>query len=248
VNVESLSGGDGAGEEESMWMVNTSAGYFKGLAMERSSSFFIPLLDNVTASVNEYDYSVFVTGFNLLPCNIELSFVIRNGDGVTSPVLRYYVSFSDVDGGSALIIPSIRFQFLTKEERRRMGVCVRYSDYQGTFHESRLIPMKFWEEEEEGKEEEVWVVLGSWAIVLLVCLCVGLCLVLIVLFVDTCLLRRFSYLLDKMKQRNESIQAEIVTKNEEMVQKKWEIFEEFKASHRTFVSIRAFVVTASPDS
>jgi hypothetical protein len=212
-------------------MVNTSACSFEGVASERSSSFFIPLLDNVTASLNEYDYSVVVNGKNLIPCNIELSFVIRNADGVTEPVLRYYVSFSDVDGGSALTIPSIRFQFLTKEERRRMGVCVRYSNYLGSFHESPLVPMKFWEEEEEGEEEEVRVVLGWWSMVLLVSLCVGLSLLVIVLLVDACLFRRLNHHLIEIKRRNVSLQFHLVVGNEEKIQKGWKQLSEFKITH-----------------
>jgi hypothetical protein len=246
VDVVSLAGGDGAGEEESMWMVSKSECEFEGLAIERSSAFFIPLLENASASLNEYAFAVVLHGKNLLPCNIELNFVIRNADGITMPHTRYYVSSSDTDSTTSLTIPSLRFQYMTEEERRRMGVCVRYSDYLGNIHESPYVPMNLLEEVIE--EEELRVIMGLWATVMLVGECVGLSLLLIVLLVIVYLFHGIVAFLKDIKWRNFFLHFGIIKKNEENLREELRQLEELRAQKRSSLIVRDYFITPSPNS
>jgi hypothetical protein len=113
-------------------------------------------------------------------------------------------------------------------------------------HESPVVIMKFWEEEGEEEEEDVKFVLGSWAMVLLVGLCVGLSLLLFVLLVDLCLSFTLNRLLHEIQRRNWSQQSQMVAATEEKVQKEFAKLDEYKIQHHLLIKDEHISVSQSP--
>ncbi|KAH7818009.1 uncharacterized protein MONOS_3136 [Monocercomonoides exilis] len=79
LNVMSLKGGDGLKDNTSLWMLNEGCS-FEGIASERDSSFFIPVLESVEAKESTDRMKLTFKGLLLIPCNLSFSVVKRKGE------------------------------------------------------------------------------------------------------------------------------------------------------------------------
>ncbi|KAH7822077.1 uncharacterized protein MONOS_2898 [Monocercomonoides exilis] len=79
VNVVSLKGGDGLERNTSLWMLNEGCS-FEGIASERASSFFIPVLESVEAKDATDRMKLIFKGMLLVPCNLSFTVVKRKGE------------------------------------------------------------------------------------------------------------------------------------------------------------------------
>ncbi|KAH7824204.1 uncharacterized protein MONOS_15840 [Monocercomonoides exilis] len=79
LNVMSLKGGDGLERNTSLWMLNDGCS-FEGIASERDSSFFIPVLKSVEAKEEANRMELTFKGMLLVPCNLSFSVVKRKGE------------------------------------------------------------------------------------------------------------------------------------------------------------------------
>eukprot|EP00770_Monocercomonoides_exilis_P004738 MONOS_4715.1-p1 / transcript=MONOS_4715.1 / gene=MONOS_4715 / organism=Monocercomonoides_exilis_PA203 / gene_product=unspecified product / transcript_product=unspecified product / location=Mono_scaffold00128:96627-104027(+) / protein_length=2466 / sequence_SO=supercontig / SO=protein_coding / is_pseudo=false len=79
LNVMSLKGGDGVKDSSSLWMLNEGCN-FEGIASERDTSFFIPVLESVEAKEETNRMKLTFKGMLLVPCNLSFSVVKRKGD------------------------------------------------------------------------------------------------------------------------------------------------------------------------
>ncbi|KAH7829318.1 uncharacterized protein MONOS_14253 [Monocercomonoides exilis] len=79
LNVMSLKGGDGVLPNSSLWMLNEGCN-FEGIASERDSSFFIPVLESVEAKESTDRMKLTFKGMLLIPCNLSFSVVKSLGE------------------------------------------------------------------------------------------------------------------------------------------------------------------------
>ncbi|KAH7816073.1 uncharacterized protein MONOS_13510 [Monocercomonoides exilis] len=79
LNVMSLKGGDGVLPNSSLWMLDEGCS-FEGIASERESSFFIPVLESVEAKEETDRMKLTFKGLLLVPCNLSFSVVKRKGE------------------------------------------------------------------------------------------------------------------------------------------------------------------------
>ncbi|KAH7815656.1 uncharacterized protein MONOS_16010 [Monocercomonoides exilis] len=79
LNVMSLKGGDGLERNTSLWMLNDGCS-FEGIASERDSSFFIPVLESVEAKEKADRMKLTFKGMLLIPCNLSFTVVKRKGE------------------------------------------------------------------------------------------------------------------------------------------------------------------------
>ncbi|KAH7826463.1 uncharacterized protein MONOS_2160 [Monocercomonoides exilis] len=79
LNVMSLKGGDGLKDGTSLWMLNDGCN-FEGIASERDSSFFIPVLESVEAKEETDRMELTFKGMLLVPCNLSFSVVKSLGE------------------------------------------------------------------------------------------------------------------------------------------------------------------------
>ncbi|KAH7815310.1 uncharacterized protein MONOS_4506 [Monocercomonoides exilis] len=79
LTISSLKGGDGVKDNSSLWILNEGCN-FEGIISERSSPFFIPVLENV--SVNENGSNIFIKfkGYLFIPCDLSFRLVFKTGD------------------------------------------------------------------------------------------------------------------------------------------------------------------------
>ncbi|KAH7816423.1 uncharacterized protein MONOS_16038p2 [Monocercomonoides exilis] len=80
LNVASVKGGDGLKDNSSLWILDEGC-QLGGIASERTSSFFIPVLEevkNTTQASGGMDLSI--RGKLLLPCNLSLKISMKDGD------------------------------------------------------------------------------------------------------------------------------------------------------------------------
>ncbi|KAH7830760.1 uncharacterized protein MONOS_11713fu16744 [Monocercomonoides exilis] len=79
LNVMGLKGGDGLKDSTSLWMLNDGCS-FEGIASERDSPFFIPVLESVEAKEETDRMKLIFKGLLLVPCNLSFSVVKRKGE------------------------------------------------------------------------------------------------------------------------------------------------------------------------
>ncbi|KAH7830771.1 uncharacterized protein MONOS_11095 [Monocercomonoides exilis] len=79
LNVVSLKGRDGWERNTSLWMLNDGCS-FEGIASERDSPFFIPVLESVEAKEETDRMKLTFKGLLLVPCNLSFSVVKRKGE------------------------------------------------------------------------------------------------------------------------------------------------------------------------
>ncbi|KAH7818989.1 uncharacterized protein MONOS_8100 [Monocercomonoides exilis] len=79
LNVMSLKGGDGLKDDTFLWMLNDGCS-FEGIASERDSSFFIPVLESVEAKEETDRMKLIFKGMLFVPCNLSFSVVKSFGE------------------------------------------------------------------------------------------------------------------------------------------------------------------------
>ncbi|KAH7818718.1 uncharacterized protein MONOS_2154 [Monocercomonoides exilis] len=79
LNVVSLKGGDGILPNTSLWILNDGC-ELDGMAGERISPFFIPILDSANMEKEKDSAKIAFEGSLLLPCNLSFQVVISVGD------------------------------------------------------------------------------------------------------------------------------------------------------------------------
>ncbi|KAH7830300.1 uncharacterized protein MONOS_6385 [Monocercomonoides exilis] len=79
LNIVSLKGGDGVKDNSSLWILNDGC-ILKGIAEERASPLFIPILRSATSEQNEELLSIVFRGALLLPCNLSFRVTSSIGD------------------------------------------------------------------------------------------------------------------------------------------------------------------------
>ncbi|KAH7829758.1 uncharacterized protein MONOS_2023 [Monocercomonoides exilis] len=92
VNIESLKGGDGMKDNSSLWFLNEGC-RVEGIASERSSTLFIPVLEEVKSEEKGSVMELRFLGSVLIPC--ELSFKVSTWIGDAEAVERH--EFSEAD-------------------------------------------------------------------------------------------------------------------------------------------------------
>ncbi|KAH7821102.1 uncharacterized protein MONOS_11182 [Monocercomonoides exilis] len=125
LNVMSLKGGDGVKDNSSLWILNEGCN-FEGIISERSSPFFVPVLDGVEAKEVGEEMEIVFKGKELLPC--DLSFMVVRQMGEEKQIEKYefdesgYVSETEVEGR----LPK---EMITEaEEGVEVSVCIQFGD------------------------------------------------------------------------------------------------------------------------
>ncbi|KAH7822274.1 uncharacterized protein MONOS_14874 [Monocercomonoides exilis] len=80
LNVVSVKGGDGLKDNSSLWILDEGC-ELGGIATERGSSFFIPILEEVkNISQPNGDVELMIVGKLLLPCDLSVKMSMKNGE------------------------------------------------------------------------------------------------------------------------------------------------------------------------
>ncbi|KAH7829700.1 uncharacterized protein MONOS_4080 [Monocercomonoides exilis] len=180
LNVMSLKGGDGLKDNTSLWMLNEGCS-FEGIASERDSSFFIPVLESVEAKEETDRMKLTFKGMLLVPCNLSFAVVKRKGE--ENEIEKYmfdengFLSEREVEGsvGKDLI--------RSCEDEIEVSVCILFGNSNSPSSTNSFIlknasitPPKGDERNvESGKEEK-----SSWALVVIVIFAIMFLIVLIV--------------------------------------------------------------------
>ncbi|KAH7824999.1 uncharacterized protein MONOS_6794 [Monocercomonoides exilis] len=180
LNVMSLKGGDGVKDNTSLWMLNEGCS-FEGIASERDSSFFIPMLESVEAKEETNRMKLTFKGLLLVPCNLSFSVVKRKGE--EKEIEHYdfdssgFLSEREVEGrvGKDLISSC--------GDEIEVSVCILFGNSNSPSSTNSFIlknasitPPKGDERIVESGKEGKW----SWALIVIVTLIVILLIVLIV--------------------------------------------------------------------
>ncbi|KAH7817948.1 uncharacterized protein MONOS_13561 [Monocercomonoides exilis] len=80
LNVASVKGGDGIEKNSSLWILDEGC-QLGGIASERGSSFFIPVLEEVTNTTSRTgEMELIIHGKLLLPCNLSVKISMKDGN------------------------------------------------------------------------------------------------------------------------------------------------------------------------
>ncbi|KAH7830968.1 uncharacterized protein MONOS_4384 [Monocercomonoides exilis] len=79
LNVVSLKGGDGVKDNSSLWILNDGCD-LRGIAGERASPFFIPVLDKVSVKEKGSDVVLKFEGSLFVPCDLSFRVACKTGD------------------------------------------------------------------------------------------------------------------------------------------------------------------------
>ncbi|KAH7830999.1 uncharacterized protein MONOS_17028 [Monocercomonoides exilis] len=79
LDVVSVKGGDGAKDNSSLWILNDGCD-LRGIAGERASPFFIPVLDKVSVKEKDSDVVLKFEGSLFVPCDLSFRVVCKTGD------------------------------------------------------------------------------------------------------------------------------------------------------------------------
>ncbi|KAH7815695.1 uncharacterized protein MONOS_119 [Monocercomonoides exilis] len=200
LNVLSLKGGDGLKDNSSLWILNEGC-TLGGIASERDSSFFIPVLESVSSEEDEGEIKLTFTGSLLLPCNLSFELISKVGD--VDVIDRYtFCSDEHVNESSAVgRIPSSVVK--SAAEEAEVSVCILFgkadspSSTQSFILKNRSEPKANGDERivEGGKEGKL-----SWAFIIAIIFVV---LFLIVLFVAIAFIVRWK----KQKRRTKELEV-----------------------------------------
>ncbi|KAH7831826.1 uncharacterized protein MONOS_6652 [Monocercomonoides exilis] len=101
LNVMSLKGGDGVKDNTSLWILNEGCN-FEGIASERASPFFIPVLESVEAKEVGEEVEIAFKGWELLPCDLSFMVVKQMGEEKQIEKNEFddsgYVSEKEIEG------------------------------------------------------------------------------------------------------------------------------------------------------
>ncbi|KAH7822421.1 uncharacterized protein MONOS_6419 [Monocercomonoides exilis] len=79
LNVVSVKGGDGLKDNSSLWILDEGC-ELGGIASERGSSFFIPILEVKNTTQPNGDVELMIVGKLLLPCDLSVKMSMKNGE------------------------------------------------------------------------------------------------------------------------------------------------------------------------
>ncbi|KAH7816479.1 uncharacterized protein MONOS_9790 [Monocercomonoides exilis] len=79
LTITSLKGGDGQEKNSSLWILNDGCD-LRGIAGERSSPFFITVLDKASVKEKDSDIVLKFKGSLLLPCDLSFRLIFKTGD------------------------------------------------------------------------------------------------------------------------------------------------------------------------
>ncbi|KAH7816550.1 uncharacterized protein MONOS_4902 [Monocercomonoides exilis] len=79
LTILSLKGGDGLKDNSSLWILNEGCD-LRGIAGERSSPFFIPKLEEVSANENGSNIFIKFKGSLFIPCDLSFRLIFKTGD------------------------------------------------------------------------------------------------------------------------------------------------------------------------
>ncbi|KAH7816418.1 uncharacterized protein MONOS_13690 [Monocercomonoides exilis] len=211
LNISSLKGGDGLKDNSSLWILNDGC-TLGGIAAERSSPFFIPILEDV--SVNENGSNIFIKfkGSLFVPCDLSFRLIFITGDVELVETYPFeedsFVSETEVIGR----IPSENISTITDETEVSVMILFgkRLSATDSFALKNRSEPKTYGDERisEEGKERKSY-----WLLIVVI----FAVLFLIVLIVSIIFIVRWK----KQKRRTEELE-EIV---EDTVRKDPKAFE-----------------------
>ncbi|KAH7825032.1 uncharacterized protein MONOS_12396 [Monocercomonoides exilis] len=79
LTISSLKGGDGVKDNSSLWILNDGCA-LGGIASERASPFFFPVLESVKGKEATGEMELIIYGKLLLPCDLWVKISMKNGD------------------------------------------------------------------------------------------------------------------------------------------------------------------------
>ncbi|KAH7830245.1 uncharacterized protein MONOS_7058 [Monocercomonoides exilis] len=205
LNIMSLKGGDGVKDNSSLWILNDGC-ILKGIAEERASPLFIPILRSATSEQNEELLNVVFRGALLLPCN--LSFRVTSSIGDVEQVETHEIPDSGFASEEEVNVAIESGIVRTADANAEVSVCILFGNTESpsltqsfVLKNASITPPKGDERiVESGKEEK-----SSWALIVIVIFAV---LFLIVLVVSIILAVRWR----KSERRTEELE-EIVNDN-----------------------------------
>ncbi|KAH7823833.1 uncharacterized protein MONOS_13850c2 [Monocercomonoides exilis] len=205
LSISSMKGGDGVKDNSSLWILNEGCS-FEGIAFERASSFFIPVLESIETKKKGTELEIVFKGKLLLPCNLSFMVVMQIGD--EKQIEKYgfdesgYLRETEVEG-------RLKMESISEaEDEAEVKVCILFGDAKGPSSTDSFILKNQSEPKVNGDEriaeggKEVKI---SWAVIIAVIFAV---LFLIVLIIAVAFIVRWK----KSKRRTEELQ-EIVNDN-----------------------------------
>ncbi|KAH7815237.1 uncharacterized protein MONOS_4471 [Monocercomonoides exilis] len=121
LNILSLKGGDGVLPNTSLWMLDDGCS-FEGIASERSSPLFIPVLESVSSEEDEGEMKLTFTGSLLLPCNLSFKITSKVGD---VDVIDRYTFCSDEHGNESSAVGRIPSNVVkSAAEEAEVSACI----------------------------------------------------------------------------------------------------------------------------
>ncbi|KAH7816839.1 uncharacterized protein MONOS_18195 [Monocercomonoides exilis] len=200
LTISSLKGGDGQEKNTSLWMLNDGCS-LSGVARERSSPFFIPVLNRVSVVENGSNAIIKFEGTLFLPCNLSFKLTFIAGD--VEFVEKYdfgersFVSEEEVGG----VIPGENLTSISAETEA--SICILFGNIDSPSSTDSFIlknKSKFEPEQDERVAEGEKGANPSWAIIIAV---VFVILFLIVLIASILLVVRWR----KQKKRTEELEV-----------------------------------------
>ncbi|KAH7814708.1 uncharacterized protein MONOS_18466 [Monocercomonoides exilis] len=125
LSIASLKGGDGMLPSTSMWIANSNC-VLGGIASERASSFFIPVLESVKMEKGEITTELTFIGRLLLPCNLTVQIAFSIGS--ESQIEKQNMNESDYKSETEIHswIPSTKINGVSEEVE--VSVCILFGD------------------------------------------------------------------------------------------------------------------------
>eukprot|EP00770_Monocercomonoides_exilis_P016445 MONOS_16413.1-p1 / transcript=MONOS_16413.1 / gene=MONOS_16413 / organism=Monocercomonoides_exilis_PA203 / gene_product=unspecified product / transcript_product=unspecified product / location=Mono_scaffold01716:1855-4857(-) / protein_length=1000 / sequence_SO=supercontig / SO=protein_coding / is_pseudo=false len=177
LNVASLKGGDGIKDNGSLWFLNEGC-ELGGIASERLSALFIPILNSVETERSGSDLSLRFKGLLLLPCN--LSFRLISSAGSAESVETYeleeneFVSESEV----CTFISLAKIEAATEEEE--VFVAIAFGNHSSASSTERFIVKNRSKSEASGNDKSVeGGKEGKFSWVLIVCIVIVVILLIV---------------------------------------------------------------------
>ncbi|KAH7823006.1 uncharacterized protein MONOS_6829 [Monocercomonoides exilis] len=217
LNMMSLKGGDGVLPNTSLWILDEGC-QLGGIASERTSSFFIPVLEEVkktTQSTGEME--LIIHGKLLLPCNLSVKISMKDGDVELSHTNNIaedgYISESEVHS----VISSEVLEEM--EKKTEVSVCILFGKEKSSCSNGFVVINKSESQskgddniDEEGDDINKGGTNNEWSLIVIVVLGVLLLIVLIGFSFIVVLLRK------KLRESERNVKKERM-ENEEIMQK-----------------------------
>ncbi|KAH7832206.1 uncharacterized protein MONOS_997 [Monocercomonoides exilis] len=185
LTISSLKGGDGAKENSSLWILNEGC-ELDGIAAERISPFFIPILDSARMEKEEDTTKIDFKGSLLLPCNLSFQLVVAIDDEKSITIFDFN---EDSFASETYVFSSINSDFTDSAPKEaEISVRILFGRLDAPSFTSMAVLRN--RSEPESKRDEMIAEGGnegksSWALIVIVMLAVLFLIVLIVSIVVT---------------------------------------------------------------